>query len=53
MEEIAIDDRASKVNLLEEHLPKVKTLGVQWLPEEDQFSIEISPYQYHGNLITK
>lgn len=53
MEEIPIDYRASKVNLLEEHLLKVKTLGVQWLPEKDQFSFEISPHQYHGSLITK
>ena len=53
MEEILIDDRASKVSLLEEHLPNVKTLGVQWLPEEDQFSFEISPHQYDGSLITK
>ena len=53
MEQIPIDDRAAKVNLLEEHLPKVKTLGVQWFPEEDQFSFEVSPHQYDGNLITK
>ena len=53
MEEIPIDGRASKVNLLEEHLPNVKTLGVQWLPEEDKFSFEISPHQYGGSLITK
>ena len=53
MEEIPIDDRASKVNLLEEHLPNVKTSEVQWLPEEDQFSFEISPHQCDGSLLTK
>ena len=29
MEEIPVDDRASKQNLLLEHLPKVKSLGLQ------------------------
>ena len=53
MEEIPIDDRASKVNLLEEHLPNVKTLGVQWLPEEDQFAFEVSPHKDDGYVITK
>ena len=38
LEQIPCEERAEEIEILEKHLPKVKTLGVQWLPQNDQFS---------------
>ena len=38
LEQIQSEDRAGRVEILEKHLPEVKTLDVQWLPQNDQFT---------------
>lgn len=45
LEQIPVEDRASKVNIYVEHLPNMKTLGIQWLRNEDIFSFTIAPQQ--------
>ena len=32
LEQIQSEDRAGRVEILQKHLPEVKTLDVQWLP---------------------
>ena len=43
LEKIPIEDRASEVDINEDPLPMVKTLGVTWLPEEDVFTFKANP----------
>ena len=42
LEQIQSEDRAGRVEILEKHLPEVKTLDVQWLPQNDQFTFTVS-----------
>ena len=43
LDKIPIEDRASEVDINEDSLPTVKTLGVTWLPEEDVFTFKANP----------
>ncbi|XP_052809477.1 uncharacterized protein LOC128237941 [Mya arenaria] len=42
LEQIPVEHRAKTVDLQKNELPKVKTLGVTWVPEEDIFSFEFT-----------
>jgi len=42
MEHIPVVDRALKVDLTKDELPKIKTLGVLWEAENDNFKFEIN-----------
>ena len=42
LEQIPCEDRVDRVEILEKHLPEVKTLFVQWLPQNDQFTFTVS-----------
>ena len=38
LEQIPLEERASKVQLENDQLPSIKTLGLQWFAEEDVFT---------------
>jgi hypothetical protein len=42
LENIPTENRAMKVDITKDELPKLKTLGVMWLAESDIFTFEIS-----------
>ena len=50
LEQIKSEDRAGRVEILEKHLPEVKTLDVQWLPQNDQFTFTVSNNKEKGNI---
>ena len=50
LELIQSEDRAGRVEILEKHLPEVKTLHVQWLPQNDQFTFTVSNNKEKGNI---
>jgi len=41
LENIPIENRAMKVDITQEELPKLKTLGVTWIAESDIFIFDI------------
>jgi len=43
LEKIQLEDRAYEVDINEDPLPKVKTLGIKWLPEEDVLTFTANP----------
>ena len=42
LEQIPCQDKVDRVQILEKHLPEVKTLFVQWLLQNDQFTFTVS-----------
>ena len=50
LEQIPCDNRAERVEILEMHLPEVKTLGVQWFPQNDQFTFTVSNNEEKQNI---
>ena len=53
LEQIPCEDRVDGVEILEKHLPEVKTLGVHWLPQNDQFTFAVLNNEEKGNITKK
>ena len=47
---IPVEERASEINLINGHLPSVKTLGLLWLANEDVFSFRSSVHEESSQL---
>ncbi len=43
LEKIPIESRASEVDITKEPFPRVKTLGITWLLEDDVFTFKTNP----------
>ena len=50
LEQIPCEDRADKAEILEKLLPEVKTICVQWLPQNDQLTFTVSNNEEKGSI---
>ena len=50
MEQIPCEDRANEVEILDKLSPEVKTIGVQWLPQNDQLTFNVSNNEEKGSI---
>ena len=52
MQQIPEEDRAAEVDLDKGNLPAIKTLGILWVAEEDNFTYKVNPPE-ESYLLTK
>ena len=50
LKKIPIKDRAPEMGINKDPLPTVKTLGIMWLPEEDEFTFKANPPEENSQL---
>ena len=50
LEQIPCEDRANEVEILDKLSPEVKTIGVQWLPQNDQLTFTVSNNEEKGSI---